>query len=63
MVPHETKANHDWYREALSRLLDMTHRGDIAPRIVATHPLLQAADVHAALERREITGKVVLTMQ
>ncbi|MGW6154284.1 zinc-binding dehydrogenase [Streptomyces sp. NPDC055144] len=63
MVPNETKADHTWYREALTRLLDMTHRGELTPRIAATYPFLQAADVHAALERRELAGKVVLTMQ
>lgn len=61
MVPHEIKANHDSYRTTLAQLLDLTHRGEITPRIAATRPLLNAADVHAALERREIIGKVVLT--
>jgi NADPH:quinone reductase-like Zn-dependent oxidoreductase len=63
MVPHEIKADHDGYRTALAKLLDMANRGVIAPQIAATFPLQKAAHVHAALERREITGKVVLTME
>ncbi|MDT3400361.1 zinc-binding dehydrogenase [Streptomyces sp. B1866] len=61
VVPWEMKSRRDSYRAALARLLDLAHRGEITPQIVATRPLSQAADVHAALERREITGKVVLT--
>jgi NADPH2:quinone reductase len=61
MVPRELKANHDWYRASLERLLALACSGEIEPSVAAFHPLAQAADVHAALERREITGKVVLT--
>ncbi|MHB9848222.1 zinc-binding dehydrogenase [Streptomyces krungchingensis] len=63
MVPHEIKADHDWYRTALERLLGMARSGRTVPRIGAVEPLLKAADVHAALERREIAGKVVLTTE
>jgi NADPH:quinone reductase-like Zn-dependent oxidoreductase len=61
MVPRELKAHRDWYRVSLERLLSLAHSGGIEPGIAAIHPLAKAADVHAALERREITGKVVLT--
>lgn len=61
MVPNELKADHSWYRDALTRLLALTRDGSLRPAIAATRPLREAADVHQALERREFTGKVVLT--
>lgn len=61
MLPKELNANRDWYRTGLARLLGLAHTGGIEPSIAAHHPLAKAADVHAALERREITGKIVLT--
>ncbi|NUS87716.1 MAG: zinc-binding dehydrogenase [Streptomyces sp.] len=61
MLPKELNANRDWYRAGLARLLALAHTGGIEPTIAAHHPLAKAADVHAALERREITGKIVLT--
>ncbi|GGN63167.1 NADPH:quinone reductase [Streptomyces albiflavescens] len=60
MVPFEIKGDHAWYRAGLERVLEMAARGAIAPRIGSVHPLMKAADVHAALESREITGKAVL---
>ncbi|MEW2525432.1 zinc-binding dehydrogenase [Streptomyces sp. NPDC047071] len=41
------------------RALDAGARGDLVPA-VQSFPLSHAAEVHAALERRETTGKVVL---
>ncbi|ADI11422.1 oxidoreductase, zinc-binding dehydrogenase family protein [Streptomyces bingchenggensis BCW-1] len=61
MVPRELKTNRDWYRVSLERLLTLARSGEIEPSIAAIHPLAKASDVHAALERREITGKIVLT--
>ncbi|WP_234436168.1 quinone oxidoreductase family protein [Streptomyces sp. NRRL S-813] len=61
MTPRELKMNRDWYRVSLERLLALARSGKIEPSIAAFHPLAKASDVHAALERREITGKVVLT--
>jgi NADPH:quinone reductase-like Zn-dependent oxidoreductase len=61
MVPNELKSDHSWDRASLARLLDMAHRGVVEPSVGATHPLDKAAEVHSALERGEITGKVVLT--
>ncbi|MEU5028644.1 quinone oxidoreductase family protein [Streptomyces milbemycinicus] len=61
MVPRELKTNRDWYRDSLERLLSLARSGEIEPSIAAIHPLAKAGDVHAALERREITGKIVLT--
>ncbi|MFE7168400.1 zinc-binding dehydrogenase [Streptomyces sp. NPDC057616] len=60
MVPSEIKGDRKGYRERLGRLLDMAARGEITPRIGSVYPLMRAAEVHTALERREITGKAVL---
>jgi NADPH:quinone reductase-like Zn-dependent oxidoreductase len=62
MLPRELKANHDWYRASLERLLGLAAEGRIGPDIAAVRPLAEAADVHADLERRKITGKVVLAV-
>ena len=61
MVPREIKADHTWYRQTLARVLDLARRGDIPAHDGPTFPLDEAASVHAALERRELGGKVVLT--
>lgn len=61
MVPNELKSDHKWYRQSLRRLLEMAHNGDIQAEVGATFRLSEAAEVHGALERRGITGKVVLT--
>jgi NADPH:quinone reductase-like Zn-dependent oxidoreductase len=61
MVPREVKSDHGWYRQSLRRLLDMARDGDIQAEVGAVFPLREAAAVHGALERREITGKIVLT--
>jgi NADPH2:quinone reductase len=60
-MPKEIKSNHDWYRRSLRRLLEQVHAGELEVEPGATFPLAQAADVHRALERHEINGKVVLT--
>jgi len=62
-VPFETKSDHAWYRESLGRLLDMADLGQLRAEVGAVFPLGEAAEAHAALERREITGKVVLAAQ
>jgi NADPH:quinone reductase-like Zn-dependent oxidoreductase len=61
MVPRELNANRTWYRAGLTRLLALARSGAIDPGVAAYRPLAEAADVHAALERRETTGKFVLT--
>ena len=61
MVPNDLKSDHGWYRQSLRRLLDMALAGDIQAEVGAVFPLSRAAEAHGALERREITGKVVLT--
>jgi NADPH:quinone reductase len=37
--------------------------GDLRVQVGATFPLEQAGDAHRALEARQVTGKVVLTME
>jgi NADPH:quinone reductase len=61
MLPKEIRSNHDWYRRSLRRLLEQVHAGELEVTPGATFPLAKAADVHRALERHEINGKVVLT--
>jgi NADPH2:quinone reductase len=61
MLPKEIKSNRDWYRHSLRRLLEQVHAGELEVTPGATFPLTKAADVHRALERHEINGKVVLT--
>jgi NADPH:quinone reductase len=61
MLPKEIKSNHDWYRRSLRRLLEQVHAGELEVEPGATFPLANAADVHRALERHEINGKIVLT--
>lgn len=60
MVPREIAADHEGYRSALAGLLALASRGEITPRLAAVRPMEEAADVHGALERRQISGKVVL---
>jgi NADPH:quinone reductase len=60
-VPAEMRSDRGWYRESLRRLLAMARDGDIRAETGAVASLRDVADVHRALERREITGKVVLT--
>jgi NADPH2:quinone reductase len=62
-VPREIRTNPTWYRDTLARLLDLAHTDDIHPHVGAVRPLAHAAAVHAELERREITGKVVLVTE
>jgi NADPH:quinone reductase-like Zn-dependent oxidoreductase len=61
MLPKEITSDHDWYRRSLRRLLEQVHAGELEVEPGATFPLTDVADVHRALERREINGKVVLT--
>jgi NADPH2:quinone reductase len=60
-LPREIRVDPDWYRRTLTRLLALARDGEISARPGPVHPLARAAEVHAMLERREITGKVVLT--
>ena len=62
MVPKEVRADHDWYRTALARLLASARDGSLSPTVAAVRPLQEAPEVHRALERRELTGKAVLTV-
>ncbi len=46
----------------MGRLLDWVAAGKLAPRIHGTFPLERIADALSVLDRREATGKVVLTI-
>ena len=41
-------------------LAEAARRGDVRPVVAATYPLERLADAHAALERREHVGKIVV---
>ncbi|NED99942.1 quinone oxidoreductase family protein [Phytoactinopolyspora halotolerans] len=61
MVPRQIASDHHWYRDSLERLLTMAATGEIEPVVGATFALEKAADAHHALQRREASGKLVLT--
>jgi NADPH2:quinone reductase len=46
----------------MRQLLDWVAAGQLSPRIHATYPLEQIIEALGVLERREATGKVVLTI-
>jgi NADPH2:quinone reductase len=50
------------HRANMLQLLDWVSAGRLKPRIHATYPLEQIVDALGILERREATGKVVLTI-
>lgn len=47
----------------LRRVLDEAAAGRVRPAIGQTYPLDRAADAHAAIEARTVTGKTLLTVQ
>jgi NADPH:quinone reductase-like Zn-dependent oxidoreductase len=59
MPPDIDKPN-DWYRSALTTLLDYLAAGKIKPVVAARIPLAEAARAHVLLEGGGIGGKVVL---
>jgi NADPH2:quinone reductase len=50
------------HRANMRQLLDWVAAGRLAPRIHATYPLDRIVEALGVLERREATGKVVLTI-
>ncbi len=50
------------HRANMIQVLDWVAAGKLTPRIHATYPLADIRDAIAVLDRREATGKVVLTM-
>jgi NADPH2:quinone reductase len=52
----------DRHRANMRQLLDWVAAGQLSPRIHATYPLEQIIEALGVLERREATGKVVLTI-
>jgi NADPH2:quinone reductase len=49
-----------WYRETLTKLLDLLAAGSIKPVVAERFPLAEAARAHELLERGGYAGKVVL---
>jgi NADPH:quinone reductase-like Zn-dependent oxidoreductase len=49
-----------WYRETLTKLLDLLAAGKIKPVVAERIPLVEAVRAHELLERGKYTGKVVL---
>ncbi|GAB3976635.1 medium chain dehydrogenase/reductase family protein [Actinoallomurus acanthiterrae] len=60
-LPKEINSDPYWYRDSLSRLFDLARRREIQPEVGAVFPLSEAASAHVALERREISGKILLS--
>jgi NADPH2:quinone reductase len=50
------------HRANMGRVLDWVREGRLAPRIQATYPLDEIAEALGVLDRREATGKIVVTM-
>ena len=59
MTPDIGKDN-IWYRETLTKLLDLLAAGSIKPVVAERIPLFEAARAHELLERGGYAGKVVL---
>jgi NADPH2:quinone reductase len=51
------------HRANMLQLLDWVAAGQLSPRIHATYPLERIVEALSVLERREATGKVVLTIE
>jgi NADPH2:quinone reductase len=51
------------HRANMLQLLDWVAAGRLSPRIHATYPLERIVEALSVLERREATGKVVLTIE
>jgi NADPH:quinone reductase len=58
----EQTINDDTWRRLVRSGLDLLAAGRVTPTIGQRVPLERAADAHAAIERREVIGKTVLTL-
>jgi NADPH2:quinone reductase len=56
------KRNSEGHRRNMIQVLDWVASGRLKPRIHATYPLSETAEAIRVLDRREATGKVVLTL-
>ncbi|MEO3805667.1 zinc-binding dehydrogenase [Nonomuraea sp. B1E8] len=61
-LPREIAADPPRHQALLTHLFELALTRRIRPRIGACLPLAQAADAHRALERRDVHGKIILTM-
>ncbi|MNR52188.1 hypothetical protein D3C85_1719820 [compost metagenome] len=50
----------DWFREDVSKLMNLLASGEIDPLIYDRLPLREAAKAHQLLEESAVIGKVVL---
>ncbi len=50
----------DWFREDLSKLIDLLGDGELEPVIAASFPLEEAARAHGLLVEGRLAGKIVL---
>jgi NADPH:quinone reductase-like Zn-dependent oxidoreductase len=60
-LPAEVRTEKAWYRQTLQRLLTMAHYQHLETTIGTLAHLSGAAEIHRALEHRDITGKAILT--
>ncbi|MDX1975039.1 MAG: quinone oxidoreductase [Rickettsiales bacterium] len=51
-----------WYQSASQELFALVEQGVLTPKIAAHYPLEQAASAHQALESRQTSGALVLTV-
>jgi len=50
-------------RRDLEKVLDLVGRGQLEPVVHQKYPLRQAAQAQAALEARDVSGKVIMTVE
>ena len=62
-ITTERKKNSAWFREDLTRLLEMLREKLIAPVVAERLPLCDAARAHELLEKASVSGKIVLMCQ
>lgn len=56
------RAHPDWYRATLAGFFDRALDGRLEPRVACRVPLRDAARAHSMLERGDVAGKIVLTV-
>lgn len=62
-ITTEKKKHPEWFREDLSRLLEMLHAKSISPVVAERLPLRDAGRAHELLEHASVSGKIVLMCQ
>jgi NADPH:quinone reductase-like Zn-dependent oxidoreductase len=59
----EKEKHPDWFREDLTRLIEMLAAKSIQPLVAARLPLAEASKAHQMLEHASVSGKIVLMCQ